>query len=360
MKYCFLFSRRGLWTLLFILGFTLQASAQTGGIRGYCIGYDGEVLVDHKIVLERKKYTNVYHTKTKKKGQYIYIGLPVGMYTVKLLSPEGTSLYTMEIQIFDRQINEQDFDLAKEGEMQKGDSEYLAQVEKVQEEEVKQKKEFLSVKEYFDLGNSYLRQKNYDEAIVQFERALGKAKNSNLPVILSRIADTYTAAGKFPEAEENYRKALELQPDSPGVRNNYSQALARIGRLEEALAEIGKAAELNPDGAARYYLNLGIILTNAGKMDVSAVAFEKSIEFNPEIADAHYLRAQALMGQVSMDIKTGETKAPPELVRSLESYLGLEPEGKYAGNAKMLLQTLTGKIKTNYKAPSRRRRRRSN
>ncbi len=76
MKHGVLFSRGRLWTLLFILGFTLQASAQTGGIRGNCIGYDGEVLVDHKIVLKRKNYTSVYHTKTKKKGQYIYIGLP--------------------------------------------------------------------------------------------------------------------------------------------------------------------------------------------------------------------------------------------------------------------------------------------
>lgn len=360
MKHGVLFSRGRLWTLLFILGFTLQASAQTGGIRGNCIGYDGEVLVDHKIVLKPKSYTKVYETKTKKKGQYIHIGLPGGVYAVELLTPEGKSLYTIEVRINISQIKVQNFDLAKEREIQEEDPEYLAQAAEVQEEQVKQKEEFLSLKEHFDLGNTYLRQKNYDEAIFQFERALGMAKIGNLSVILTRIADTHTAAGKLPEAEENYLKALELQPDSPGVRNNYGQALARMGRLEEALGEIGKAAELNPDRAAQYYLNLGIILTNAGKMDDSAVAFEKSIEFNPELADAYYLHAQALMGQVTMDIKTGETNAPPELIMSLESYLGLAPEGKYAGNAKMLLQTMTGKIETNYKAPSRRRRRRSN
>ena len=360
MKHRFLFSRRGLWTLLFILGFALQASAQTGGIRGKCVDLDGKVLVDHKIILKRQGFANVYNTKTKKKGQYIYIGLPTGMYAVELQSPEGKSLYTIEVRVTLGEIEVQNFDLAEERKIQEEDPEYLAQVKKVQEENIKQKEEFLSLKEHFELGNTYLRQKNYDEAIVQFERALGMAKITNLPVILSRIADTYSAAGRLPEAEENYLKALELQPDTAGFRNNYGQTLAKMGRLDDAHAEIGKAAELDPNGAASYYFNLGIILTNAGKMDDSAAAFQKTIDINPEYADAYYLHAQALMGQVSMDPKTGETKAPPELVKSLEFYLGLAPEGKYAGNAKMLLQTMTGKIDTNYRAPSRRRRRRKN
>ncbi len=352
-----LMQRSGLFVLLFLLGLALNATAQTAGIRGYCKGRDGEKLVDHRVVIKRQGVSREYKTKCNKKGQYVYIGLPVANYTVEIYSPDGKRLFSQGTRLTLNEQTQVDFDLAKEQVLQEQDPAYIEQMKKIEEARTKQNSEFLSLKEHFDLGNYYVRGKKYDQAVVEFEKALQLAKVDNVPVLVSRIADAYSAAGKYDQAEEQYQKALLLQPESARIHGNYGIALAKAGKIDEAKVAFNKASELDPEGAANFYFNLGAILYNQGTaMDEAAASFKKTLEINPDHADAYYLTAQTLMGNVTMD-ETGKTMAPPELVDSLKSYLALEPEGKYAPSAKMLLQTMTGKVQTSFKAPSRRKRR---
>ena len=353
-------ARVGILVALFVLSCTLQASAETmAGVRGKATGMNGEILVDHQIIIKNNTIGRSYKVKTNKRGEYAYIGLPIGSYQIELWSPAGTQLFARgaRLGVGQKQV---DIDLAKERKDQVISPEYVAAKKKQDEAQAKDKKEFTSLTEYFNAGNLYVQQKNYDEAITHFEAALKMAKLANIPVIVARIADTYAAAGKYEEAEKSYKQAIELQPETALTHSNFALALAKMGRVDEARAEFDKASELNPQTAAVNYFNLGAILYNQGtQMEEAAAAFKKCLELNPKHADAHFLAAQAMMGKLTLDPETGATVPPEGLIEALQNYLELEPEGKYAGNAKMLIQTMTGKIETNFKAAPRRRRKRN-
>ena len=56
-----------------------------------------------------------------------------------------------------------------------------------------------------------------------------------------------------------------MKPDDAGVHNNYALALAQAKKFDEAQAELGKAAQLEPANAGKYYFNLGALLVNNGQ-----------------------------------------------------------------------------------------------
>ena len=345
---------------LFVVSCTLQASAQTALVRGKATGLNGEILVGYPIIIKTNERNQTYKTKTNKRGEYVYMGLRPGKYDIELWSPEGAKLTGMLDFPLKMGPIQLDFDLAKEKEKRESNPAFIAAKKEQEEAQAKIKQEFRSLKEHFDAGNLYAQQKNYDEAITHFKSALAMAKMRNVPIVVARIADTYSDAGKYEEAEKSYKQAIELQPEVASLHSNFALALAKMGRVDEARVEFDKASELNPEGAAKNYFNLGAILYNQGnQMEDAVAAFKKCLDINPEHADAHYLTAQAMMGKLTLDPETGATIPPEGLVEALQTYLELEPEGKYAGSAKMLLQTMEGTIDTEFKAAPRGRRKRN-
>ena len=68
----------------FTLLFAGAAFAQTSQIEGVVKGEDGQPLKDALIKIERKDIKGNYKVKTKKKGDYLHAGLPLGTYKVTL------------------------------------------------------------------------------------------------------------------------------------------------------------------------------------------------------------------------------------------------------------------------------------
>lgn len=72
------------------------------------------------------------------------------------------------------------------------------------------------------------------------------------------------------EAEEEFRRALDLNPNYGRVCNSYGAYLACVGRLDEAVKEIGRAQELNP---------LALEVNNCAAVIFNCVNdFDKSVE----------------------------------------------------------------------------------
>ncbi len=85
---------------------------------------------------------------------------------------------------------------------------------------------------------------------------------------------------EWEEAEREYKRSIDLNPNNAGVHQRYAQYLSAMGRPEEALAEIRRSVELDPFALWANYL-VGHILLQLGKDDQARDQFHKLLELDP-------------------------------------------------------------------------------
>jgi TolB-like protein len=88
-------------------------------------------------------------------------------------------------------------------------------------------------------------------------------------------------------AEDEFKKALELNPNYVTAHQWYALELAAMGRMDEALREIKRAQELDPL-ALIVNVNAGWILYHARQYDQAIVQHRKSLDMDPTFARAHW------------------------------------------------------------------------
>ncbi len=367
--------------ILFGLGFLLFTGAswaQFTAINGDVKGLDGQKLKGAEILIEREGQKGTYKgAKTDKNGHYIYNGLPIGTYTVSVKVDGQTADQIQHVTTKLGDPTEVNFDLKQSAErqlaqggapagvaavpeVQRGLSkEQLAAQEKARKENEAAIAKNKALNDAFNAGKEALASKNYDAAVEAFQK--GTETDPSQHVIWANLADAYTGlastkTGADQQAAQEkavgaFQKAIELKPDDPAYHNNYALALARAKKVDEAQAELNKAAQLDPSNAGRYYYNLGALLVNSGQIAVAETAFQKAIEANPNYADAQFQYATALSAKLTTGAD-GKIVAPPGMKEALEKYLALEPTGQFAEAAKGMLQTIGATIQTNYSNPS--------
>jgi tetratricopeptide (TPR) repeat protein len=343
-------------SLLGAMAVALPLFSQTGGLAGDCKDDKGNPMVGNPVLIERTDVKGVYKAKTDKKGHYIYIGLPLGQYKITLEDANGREIYHfagVHVSMGDPVVT--DFDMAKEKAAAAKDQQANPEYQKKLEEQTKEAQKFVGLKSLFDQGNALYNEKKYAESAATFEQALPMAKDKNIAAVRSRLADSYSQAHQYDKALENYQIAIGLDPNNSELHNGLGNVYANTGKIPEAQAEFKKSAELNPAGAAKSYFNLGAILYNMGKMDEAADAFKKSTEIDPKFADAFALEGRALMGKVTLGPDGKTVVAPPGTVEALETYLKLEPDGKYAQEAKGDLDAIQGGVQTEYKVDKKKK-----
>lgn len=100
----------------------------------------------------------------------------------------------------------------------------------------------LDARERNDLGVSYESAGDLDLALQAYAEAADKDPSWDQPLI--NLGNVHAALGRWPEAEDGYRRALRRNPGNPEAMNNLAYSLARQGRDSEALEWSGKALAL--------------------------------------------------------------------------------------------------------------------
>ena len=98
--------------------------------------------------------------------------------------------------------------------------------------------------------------------------------------------NTLFSQHKYTEAEAEFRKAIELDPNDANAHNGLGLALSNQLKYAEAEAEYRKAIELNPNDAIAHS-NLGIALTQQQRLAQAEAEFRKAIKIDPNYANAH-------------------------------------------------------------------------
>ena len=130
-------------------------------------------------------------------------------------------------------------------------------------------------------------------------------------------------------AEEAYQKALGLEPQNPDILYSIGGGLYfAIGRWKESIELMKKCIELDPLRPISH-LNLGNILSHAGRPDEAAAYFKKALELNPQFQRAHlYLgRNYLLAGKIDLGLKEMQEENL-EVFRSLGMALAYFAAGK--------------------------------
>jgi tetratricopeptide (TPR) repeat protein len=139
-------------------------------------------------------------------------------------------------------------------------------------------------KSYYFVGNSALSLGRFDDAQVQYQRAL--ALSPDCADAYSGLGDLRLKQGRLAEAITEYQQALKFFPDLVEAHNNLGHCLLHAGRLDDAIAQFEIAVQMRP-GSVNYRNALGAAYAKKGMWNPAIAQFEKSIDIEPGLAEAH-------------------------------------------------------------------------
>ncbi len=333
---------------LALVGGALPLAAQTGGLTGKATLDDGNPCVKCPVVIDRQDIKGHYPTKTDKKGNYVYVGLPIGNYKVTLQDPQGKTLFYITHHVGLGDPTQVDFDLKKERTAAAKEQAANPEAQKQIQEQQKQQKQITGLKQFFDQGQALMAQQKYPEAAAAFAQAEPLAKEKNLLIVLSHEADAYAKAKDYDKAVATYQKAIQIGPTEAYLYDGLGNVYIQSRKIPEAQQAFQKAAEVNPAGAAREYYNMGVIMVNSGKMEEASQALKKATDLDANNANAWYWYGMALLGKAQFK-PDGSVIAVPGTTEAFEKYLKLDPNGQWAQAAQASLQQIQGKVDLVYK-----------
>jgi len=131
------------------------------------------------------------------------------------------------------------------------------------------------------LSNSLVILKDYQQAEIYLLQ-LGKISSLTVDESIN-LGYIQSTSGKRELAVENYKKALEIDPDNQFALNNLGYEYIFNGKYDEGEQLLKKAIELDPEFAYSYN-NLGYIKLLTGNLEEGKQLIEKSIEMQPDNA----------------------------------------------------------------------------
>ena len=143
---------------------------------------------------------------------------------------------------------------------------------------------------HIQLGRMLAADGQLDASIVELQNAL-KLAPENLGVQRD-VADVYTLAKKYPEAEAAYRALLAANKNDADLRLGLGQALLKQRKFPEAQQELMTAIQLKPDlGPA--YGDLAVAASENKNYELAIKALDVRSRLLPEIPVSFFLRATA-------------------------------------------------------------------
>jgi len=364
--------------LVFVLVAGLSAplafAQTTGTVKGTCRDSEGKPIAQAEVTWTGIETGRTYTLKTSNKGEYFSLGITPGKYNVKL-SKNGKELYHLNgvLVTLDPDDKPVDFDLKKEQETQA-----LSQGMTPEQLKAKQEAAAKAASETKTIGtlNEKLKAASAASAAGDFDSAIATLNEANQidgnrDQIWALLGDAYRASApkqsdpaakqeRYEMAVTDYQKAIELRSAEPNPEkdasrnkdlaayyNNLADAYSKSGKVDDAVANYNKAAQLDPTRAGAYLFNVGAVLTNAGKVDDAIVAFDKVIAADPTKASAYYWKGVNLIGKETIG-KDGKVVAADGTAEAFQKYLELDPTGPYAQPAKDMLASIGASVETGF------------
>jgi tetratricopeptide (TPR) repeat protein len=323
---------------LVALMLAVPAMAQNRIIKGQVTDDKNQPIVGAAVSIRSTESKNIfYNLKSDKKGEYLQMGLPASSFSVVVhaegFSPTSGGPVTPTIAR-DTVVNltltpGADFKLPIEMTAQE-----LDQAKKDYEKYEKKKQASAEVQALFNSGLQLAEAGKHLEAIEEYKKAL--EKDPEQATVMGLMAESYSKINKDAEALETYHKAITLRPNDAALYTNIGVLLSKMGKNTESQEAFNKAVALNPAGAAQNYYNIGATLFNGGKTAEAADAFKKSIASDPNFAESYY--------QLGMCM-SASPDTMQEAIKALQQYVKIGKKPDQVDVAKQIISTLEESLK---------------
>ncbi|HEX8367234.1 MAG TPA: tetratricopeptide repeat protein [Pyrinomonadaceae bacterium] len=142
---------------------------------------------------------------------------------------------------------------------------------------------------YTGLADAYIWQANFTSSADSELYAKAKTATDKALELDPNLADAHSSLGRikyshdwdWQGAENSFRQAIKLNPESVNAHQFYARLLATLGRYDEGLAEINKARRLDPRSA-----DLGVplfaILEKRGEFDEALKVLQATLEMDED------------------------------------------------------------------------------
>jgi tetratricopeptide (TPR) repeat protein len=321
----FRIGRAGVCALVLLLAaFAVPAFAQTGQLKGKVVDAQNKPVGDAKITMLAVETNRKMETKTSSNGEWRQIGLPPGNYTVTAEKNGMSQSFDVRLGIETKEVN---FSL------QPGGAGGQMNAEQAKKEAARVE----GIKAAFAQGAELTNAGKYDEAIAKFNEVLTSVPKCaecylNIGGIQARKQD-------WAKAEEAYKKALELNPDSVEAYNGLASIYNAQKKFTEAQAMSAEAskrgAATGGGGNAESLYNQGVIAWNANDFPKAQELFAAAVKANEKHAESHFMLGQAYLNLGKL----------PEAAKEFETYTKIAPDGPNAEKAKSNYEMLKQYIK---------------
>ncbi len=139
-------------------------------------------------------------------------------------------------------------------------------------------------------------EKHHAEAEEEYLKALAIQPDS--AAVYNDLGISRYTAGRFDKAVDAFLKAFNIDPGNKRICNNLGLALYRIGNTSDALEAFKKGGS-----EAAAYNNIGYLHMKDNKYDSALAALEKAISANP----SYYERAQRNLDKVKAALKKSKS-----------------------------------------------------
>jgi Flp pilus assembly protein TadD len=150
----------------------------------------------------------------------------------------------------------------------------------------------MTVQQYYEKGLAHLKQENYEQALLSFDKAL--AQEMYNATIISDKAVVLFHLGKKVDALALLDQAQNLEPQNPYRYSSRAFIKESVGDIEGAIEDYKKAITLDPEDMVAHN-NLGLLEEKLGYKEASKRNFERADDLakkfgfdfkNTELADS--------------------------------------------------------------------------
>ena len=147
---------------------------------------------------------------------------------------------------------------------------------------------------YYELGEAYFEDRQFEQAISMYKQAL--SRKPDLWMVLHRLGVALSWAGEHKRAAKTLQVAAKNSPEPGAILNDLALAFRQLGETEVAVNVLNKAIESDPE-RSEVHSNLGAIFLETGTLDKAEETLREAIRLEPDLPTPHHNLAFVLVNR---------------------------------------------------------------